>query len=305
MADSPFQISKLFPYQSFFSTTALETAIQPQGAGQAIVSNAAAPAEDVNIPGYGVALSPDSETPVAIEFRRSMGQSSSAMILRPGQVMFPFGRQEGDDAFSGFKWGLPAGWLGGGQAGLMVLRSPRAELHWLGRPEVVFHRQTLDVLAVGAVVVPANVFPNWPCRFPSYGTRITAPSGILGQGGAPIVAVEPSKTLLRLVTTTQLTKPSTVRFFFLETKEFDLSSAGVLGITAVAYEDVTFPVYLPGGLFGLNPMPVEVRNDGPLARLGIDPTSAGQTSLGVVAADVGDGDDLSTAFVQVVRYGRL
>ena len=196
----PVQVSAVFPYQSYFDNTLLDTAVQLQGAGRSILDNAATPAKDSDVGGYGVALDPSSETPIAISFKSKQGSgTSAAVILRPGQSVFPFGRGA-NDAFSGFRWGLPLGWLGGGLVTLTVLQSPRAEMEWAGlRRQMIFHRMTLPILAKGATIIATNISPNWPLRFPSIGTRRTSQSGIVSQALAPVLAVEPTLTLVRLV----------------------------------------------------------------------------------------------------------
>ena len=308
----PVQVSAVFPYQSYFDNTLLDTAVQLQGAGRSILDNAATPAKDSDVGGYGVALDPSSETPIAISFKSKQGSgTSAAVILRPGQSVFPFGRGA-DDAFSGFRWGLPLGWLGGGLVTLTVLQSPRAEMEWAGlRRQMIFHRMTLPILAKGATIIATNISPNWPLRFPSIGTRRTSQSGIVSQALAPVLAVEPTLTLVRLVTTTGvITIPPTVRFLFYATKEFDLNGANAFASTPVGFEDEGFPSVAQLGAGGAPQCPVLTLTSGLLAAIGIDSPSGGTTGMGVVAIDRGDGDDVSTAgaaggYIQVVRYGRL
>ena len=127
MSDAILQDARVFPYQSYFDAVLLEAAVLAQGTGQLLVDSAAVPARDSNTRGFGLGLDPSSETPIAVSFKRYSGSASGAMLLRPGQIVFPFGREE---AFAGFRWGLPFGWLGGGLAGLTVIQNAKAELAW-------------------------------------------------------------------------------------------------------------------------------------------------------------------------------
>jgi hypothetical protein len=104
---------------------------------------------------------------------------------------------------------------------------------------------------------------------------------------------------------TPLTQPSTIRFLFYECKEFDLDSAGAVVASIPAHEDITFPTGTSVGLAPTTMTAVEHTAEGPLVSLGIDPSIAGLTGIGVLPIDLGDGDALDSAILQVVRYGRL
>ena len=311
---APIQISHVFLYQSYFNSTLLETAVLPQGIGSAVLDSASTPAMDVNVSGFGVGLEPSSETPVAIAFKQNVGgNTSSAIVLRPGEVIFPYGRTPAD-AFSGFRWGLPTGWLGGGRAGLVVFRSPRTEIAWFGRPELVFHRQEMYIWPTNTIVnsdnLVAKTVPNWPLRFPSPGTRrgTSIYLDAVPQGGSPILTVEPSKTAMRLNLATVLAQPSTVRFLFMGTKEFETASDG--SVTAgdiLGFQDVTFPTYAEAGISNNSPAQalLQYYTSGPLVSLGCDPAVGGLSAIGVAAIDLGDGDVIGGKTIQIVRYGRL
>lgn len=303
MNGPPVIIPVVFPYQSWFSTADQAKAIAVQAAGQAIASETT---RNENVGGYGVGLDPMSETPVALEFGKTGDRGGSqTVILKPGQVFFPFGRAEGD-WFNNFKWGLPYGWLGGGLARLVVFRSPRAEVVWDGRPEVIIQRQRMVVLAAGADLATyntaANVPPNWPTIFPPLGLKRQGTQA-LTQAGYPVLAVEPTKVVMRLNTPfATLNAASTVRFLMYGTKGLDTTSAGALDTTNMAYQDVTFPLLVEKGI---NATPkqnsIVVLDYGPLVRLGCDLAAGG----GVIAIDYGDGDILSNMDIDIVRYAKL
>src|SRR5260221_7507391 len=133
------QISRLFLYQSYFDSTLLQNAILEQTRNSPIVESTV---QENQIPGYAIGLHPSSQTPVAIQFKLGAQPSSSqAIVLKPGQVVRPHGLPRGmnSGAFSGFRWGLPFGWLGGGVATLLVFSTPDADVSWPGTPEVIFH----------------------------------------------------------------------------------------------------------------------------------------------------------------------
>jgi len=316
MADSPIQLSSSFLYQSYFDVNAAEAAVLNQGSGQLVVNTRATPAQEYEASGYGVGLDPTSETPVAVEFKSPRGSGSASVLLRPGQVIFPFGREKGEE-FAGFRWGLPYGWLGGGRAYLTVLRSPHAELGWNPRAmPLVFHRQTIPVNIAGAnlTIIEASTAhnPNWPLRFPNPGTQRYTAAGPLSQASQPVLTVEPTSVLLRLrsvlvdPTAAVLTLPSTVRFLFYGTDQFDLASDGTVIMSGVGFQDVTFPSYSKGGTNGVHQMPVEIRTDGLFTQSALNPATPGLNNLGVIAVSMGDGDDLLTNWaVDIVRYGKL
>jgi hypothetical protein len=285
-----------FTVQSFFDAALGPHAILVQPTNSAIVESTIT---DEQVAGYGVALHPSSETPVAIQFSGStIAGSSGALYLCPGQVLRPSGRRVAEaNAFAGFKWGLPFGWLGGGLANLVVLPSPDAEINFSGdSAEVLFHRLRMNVIpdTVTPVGTPA---PNWPLRFPWPSAQRSVGGNLVFQKGQPIMSVVPTRTLLRLRTVAPLAAPATVRIVFTQTDPFDMdgpTDPPVLNLTDGGYVDVTFPAN-PG-----------VNADFPVVSLA-DPASLllGGDFAVAYFIDRSVGNVLAGASVDVVRYGLI
>lgn len=292
-SDAPVQqITKQFTYQSYFDYTLLERAILSQPTNSQIIQSTM---EESQIPGYAIGLHPSSETPVAIEFRVG-GQSSSsqAIILKPGQVVRPHGLPRGTESrqFSGFRWGLPFGWLGGGVATLLVFPSPDADVSWNGNKEVIFHRQRMVIYNSGAL--PTNAPHNWPLNFPW--TQALQGSVPVSMQGQPLITVEPTKTIMRLVSP-GIATPETMRIIFQGTNDFDTDSAGNVVLSPVGFVDQVWGTFTPVGTGNLAAQfPYIVLGD-TLAALGAD-------DGGVALVDVGTGN-IAGLYVDVVRYGRL
>lgn len=285
------EISRSFVPQSYFDSTLLEKALLAQPQNQSIVASTK---KEEQISGYAIGLHPSSETPVAISFKvGGQRSSSSPIILKPGQIVRPHGQPEGgkvSGSFSGFTWGLPFGWLGGGVARLMVFSTPDAHAYWLGNPEVVFHRQRMKVLdPTGVSSVPFN----WPIRFPW--TQALQGSTPVPQKGQPGVVIEPTRVLLRL-RATALSGPATMRLLIRNTQTFDLDSSGsTTGDTS--FIDVTWPQFTATtGALGAAAFPV-IEAPSELIRIGAD-------DGGIQAVDL-SGGSLANAYVDVVRFGRL
>lgn len=191
--------AKSFTYQSYFSTSLQHLALLAQPPGKLINE---ATIGDVQIGGFALALHPASETPVMVQFRVTGNSGASApMLLKPGQIIRPTGLLPGvKTAFAGFSWGLPYGWLGGGLAQLLLLQSPDADIYSPGNQEVPFHRFTARILpyttATAADKLPSAA--NWPCNWPTKFPWFGAKSDTDVQGGAPILKVKPTRTILRL-----------------------------------------------------------------------------------------------------------
>lgn len=274
-----------FLYQSYFSNGLGPNAIlaQPTNSSGFVISTVV----EEQIQGYGIALHPDSECPVAIQFRGGSGGDSGTFLLKPGQVIRPSGRDGG--SFDGFKWGLPFGWLGGGLAHLVVLLTPDAKVDFpSGRPELVFHRQRITVLAPDA---PFPTKPNWPVRFP-WPSEIASLSGVLvDQRGNPLVAVEPTKVFLRL-RNDALAATSSMRIVWQATDPLDQDFSGIPG-TDLSYIDVTWPAITVS----------------PPAAYPLIALETGEIDLGGDVAIVAfydiAGGGLTGARVDVVRYGVL
>ena len=297
-------VTEQFLPQSYFDSTAKEKAVLDPGVGDNLVSSTA---KVVESRGYGVGLRPESETPVAVEFKKTSGGSKSACaILKPGQVIFPYGRGAGDD-FQGLRWGLPYGWLGGGLASLVVFGSPRSHIDWPHQNrEIIIHRQRMAVLIKTTAAAGVTLAPNWPTRFPSLGTKRAGTALALAAGGRPSLRAHPTRVAMRLRSAAVLTAPATVRFLIFNSNAFDLDLAGAaVAVTAgVTFQDVTFPSWSMAGtdLFAACPQfPEQQFTDGPLVHLGCELSAA----AGVLALDLGDGADLSSSFIDIVRYGRL
>jgi hypothetical protein len=297
------QISFDFLYQSYFDSTLLEKAVLDPGSNALIVPSTRQEAENV---GFGVALRPESETPIAIEFKSKTNAAKASAILKPGQVLFPNGHQPGDE-FRGFSWGLPYGWLGGGLASLVILGSPRARVQWpTPDRDLVIQRQRMAIQTAATALSGVTVPQNWPTRFPSAGTKRLGSGGLtLNASGRPLLQVTPTRVLMRLRSTAALAA-STVRFLLKNTHLFDIDSAGasVAAATGFAFRDVDFPAWAMAGADAFATMPqfpaVELR-DGPLVTLGCELSS----SAGVLAVDPGGGATVGGLFLDIVRFGRL
>lgn len=183
-----------FPFQSFFDDTQLSQALAVQPQNQAIVPGTLS---RVQAPGFGLGLHPDSQCPVAIQFKSNPGVSDSApIILTPGQIVYPHGCAP----FSGFDVGLPFGWLGGGNAQLVVMKTPEAAVWWAPSSEVVIQRFRAVIVADGAI---GGVTFNYglPIGFPWKNAKrynSTTPTAPFDQSGQAVVNVIPTRTELKL-----------------------------------------------------------------------------------------------------------
>lgn len=231
IVDAPaVEVIEQFQYQSYFDSTLSEKAIQRQPLGEQIVPSTL---RQVNVAGYAVGLHPSSETPVALQFKKGEMQGDAPVYhLKPGQVIRPFGFNGSPGRFSGFDFGLPFGWLGGGAASLVVFRTEDSTTTWLDRSEVIFHRVRLPIYQPAAV--PATPLKNWPTRFPwpgaSYGTNA------ISQAGKPILSVTPSQTIMSL--RGPLAAAATMRVYFIGSDAFGENAAGNIDLTDVRGYDV-------------------------------------------------------------------
>ncbi len=293
--DSPgVAVSALFKYQSYYDNTLLEAALLTQSQNEPIVGSTKRPEE---IGGYSFGLHPSSQTPIAIQPRVG-GQTASpqAIILQPGQIYRPHGRTDGRAAgnFSGFDWGLPFGWLGGGQALLYVFPSSDADVAWPGNAEVLFHRQRMRIVAPGAL--PAAARKNWPLRFPW--TQAVRGATAISQAGAALVTIaEPTRVMMSLRLAV-LAAAGDMRMILQSSNDFDLDSAGAVVLTGPRFDSYTWGTYVANGGAGnlATNYPV-VEYNGPLARLAAD-------DGGVCLVDMSAGT-LTDAYVDIARYGRL
>jgi hypothetical protein len=229
---------------------------------------------------------------VAIQFAVGGQPSQSAvLILRPGQTIRPFGLPKGrtHGAFSGFTWGLPFGWLGGGMATIFVFQTPDSDGAWPGDPEVVFHRQRMKIYAPADY--PGTIY-NWPMRFPW-------PNALLGsnstpQGGKPQLAItQPTRVSMRL-RMTSLANPADMRIIMQSTNEFEDNNGAVA--TTASYQDVTWGSFTAAGGAAPTTYPVQ-QIESNVARLSADDGK-------FVLVDL-SGGTLAAQYVDVVRWGRL
>jgi hypothetical protein len=288
------QISRSFRFQSYFDDALLENALLDQRPNEVIVASTR---KEEQIPGYAIGLHPSSQTPVALQFKiGGTFDSGHALVLKPGEVVRPLGLPRGiiTAAFSGFAWGIPFGWLGGGLATLLVFQSPDADVSWSGNPEVIFHRQRMQVVAPGAL--PAAASFNWPTRFPWVRAMRGTGASAASQAGQPQIAVEPTRTIMRLRMTT-LAAPADMRVLLQGSNDFDLDSAGAVITTPVGFIDVTWGSFAGSGGAG------DLATQYPYQELtGLIPRLSADDG-GIQLVDLAG--TLAGEFVDVVRYGRL
>jgi hypothetical protein len=286
-------VTKLFAYQSYFDDTLLEAALLTQSANEPIVGSTM---DTINLSGYSFGLHPSSQTPVAVQpIIGNQNSAPQAVILKPGQVYRPNGRPNGDAAnFSGIKWGLPYGWLGGGIATLYVFPSPDANVTWSGHSEVLFHRQRMQIKSPAAA--PAAARKNWPLRFPW--TQATRGASAVSQAGAAIISIGKPSRILMSLRLASLANPATMRMLFQGTNDFDLDSLSALILSPVRFIDYTWGLYAASGVagnLGTNHPVVEI--SGEAVRLAAD-------DGGVALVDL-SASTLTDAFVDICRYGQI
>ncbi len=236
-----FEVSDVFDFQSYFDNTLLHAALLRQNPNEPIVKSTLS--EPIQISGYGLALHPSSEAPVAVQFMTGAQQGASQTYhIKPGQVVRPQGKEFKDGQFSGFVWGLPFGWLGGGSATLIVLRAPDARVEWASdHAEVVYHRVRLKILAPAAVSAAGGVYTgalNWPQRFP-WPAAVFGTNG-LTQRGQPALAVHPTRTALslRLATVSNAVTAQSMRCNFVGADVWAQSSTGSISLADVRAADI-------------------------------------------------------------------
>lgn len=280
----PAQYVEKFLLQSYFDSTLLQAAILNSPSNSVIIPSTE---KRVDTKGVGVGLDPASETPIAVEFLSPDGGTSGALVIKPGQTVRP------GFEFSGVRWGLPKGWLGGGLAVLNVIRSEGSDVRYTGVPRpVIFHRTRLILEAeAGGPALPA-LRRNWPSRFPW--TRATRGATAIVQASGPVLSVRPEKVLARLRNAADPTNEQVVRFHFRSSFDFDMDALGVLGVTDVdsTWVDVTFPAVTPSTLVTYPTVEVPVE----FARLACD--EGGVTVVPFTPGLVG-------SYLDVVRYGSL
>lgn len=287
------QVAATFLLQSYFSSSLYEKALQLQRPNELIVTDTL---ESPDITGYGVGLHPSSETPVAVRFKgnRAGGAGASSVIyLKPGEIVKP-----SDGPFSGFDWGLPFGWLGGGTANLIVFVTPDAWVDWSNDlREVLFHRVRLPIVAPASVPAVATARIDWPIRFPW--PNAFAQTANQPQTGNPVIGVNPSKVVLIVRKSSNTTLPPTIRFLLNGVDDYAIGSTTTIDTTFAAYQDVIVPTQTaPAGLANQTTnYPVLTVEYGPLLR--------GGDKCRVTLVDMDDGDDIAGVEVDVLRYGRM
>lgn len=287
--DAPaIELSRKYPYQSYFDDALGPAAIARQSPNSQIVL----PKRE-EISGYAVALHPSSQTPVAVTFRGGQQQGSSATFrLKPGEMLRPFGTPDGiPGKFSGFEWGLPFGWLGGGNATLLVFRTADASVDWVDRSEVIFHRTRIPIIAQGAV--PAAPAFNWPSRFPW--PKAQQGADLLTQAGTPVLSVNPTRIAMTL-RMGALAASKTMRMYLVGGDEWAENAAGVVGLTEAIGYDVVWGTWTS----------LASANFATQFQTQFLPAEAYRFSAnegGVVLVDATGG--LAGQYVDVVRYGVL
>ena len=292
----------VFAYQSYFDDTLLETAIMNAPPNEPIIPSTL---KKLDLSGYAVALHPASETPVAVRFKTGSSQGGSQTYrLKPGELRRPAGKPGHEPAqFSGLEWGLPAGWLGGGAANLIVFRTADAGVEWGSDfSEVIYHRTRVKILAVGEVPAALQNF-NWPSRFPWPLAQqgIAGTTTPLSQRGQPALSLQPTRTLMRLRMDT-LAAPADMRIMFVGSDPFAANNAGAglgsIDLLDVAATDITWGTWSQLAIAaGLEAQYQTKMLTGEAERIACN---AG----GVIFVDA-SGGTLADQYVDVIRYGRL
>lgn len=287
------QLNYSFAYQSYFDSTLLQAAILSQPKNNPIVTP-----QESGLTGFGVGLHPSSETPIAIQFQTNGAAGGSTVyLLKPGQTIWP-----GSNSFSGFTWGLPFGWLGGGLATLLVFQTKEAVVEWGDDNEICFHRATFAIKQPADLTLAGsfnNAPKNWPMRFPwSQATSGSTPNN---QKGTPLVMISrPTKVIMALRGATTLAAPAAMRMAFQGTNDLSIDSSGAISLTpSPVFEDVNWPSFVSFGTSGAmaSQNPLIVREQG-IARLSAD-------DAGMLFVDIGGAAALNGLFVDVARYGKL
>lgn len=293
-------ISALFDIQSYFNPTTAPNLAQAaagiltQSRNEPIVNSTLL---KTNIGGYSFGLHPSSQTPVAIQPTVG-GQNTSpqAIILRPGQIYRPHGKPGvGAGNFSGFNWGLPFGWLGGGLATLYVFPSADADVAWPGNAEVLFHRQTIRVISIAEAETLLEVPFNWPLRFPwPHAASVFISSTPISQAGSPIISISKPTRIEMSLRSNGLAAPFPMRMLFRNTTDFGTSAANSCRFVDYTWGTFTSPI---GGIFGNNNWPI-VELTGEMCRVAAD-------DGGVVFVNISGDPTLDNSQVDVIRYGEI
>lgn len=285
------EISQKYTFQSYFDDALMERALLRQPPNEQIVPSTR---KEYDLAGYALGLHPSSETPVAVKFRSGQQQGGSSVYrIKPGEVIRPFGAPGAPGRFSGFEMGLPFGWLGGGNATVIVFRTADSDVTWLDRSEIVYHRVRLPIYQPDTI--PPNILYNWPSRFP-WPYAISGANS-LPQKGQPVLAVHPTRTMVRL-RMSDLANPAAMRAYFIGTDVFAELNTGLVDQSDVAAADIYWGTWASIAGASFNVQYQTQFFEGELARLS---ANAGC----VYFVDASGSAALANQFVDVVRYGVL
>lgn len=292
------QITERYPLQSYFdalaeATTPKSMAVLVQPTGEPIIKSTKKSTD--NQSGYCIAVTPDSEAPLAISFDFGDAGASAVVVVRPGEVYVP----AGDKQFKGFSYGLPFGWLGGGVVTFNVYKSPNARVDFASKPDkVLFHRFRTTILAApaGAFVPPEYV--NWPSKFPwnkAYFYQTGVAPAI--QASKPSMVIKEPEAVLRLNTGgVDIAATNVCRMVFFGTDAFGIGADGVTASSADnLFYDLNWPI--PTNIaVGTDAKPV-IDLPLPIARL-----ASNQWGVAIYAPAL---SALIGMTVDIARYGRL
>lgn len=286
------QFSKNYLFQSYYDSALLENALLSQPQGEGIVQIGS---EEVQLKCWAAAVHPDSQTPLAVQFRSSeSGGGSCVFLVRPGEVIHP----AGGGPFEGLRFGMPFGWLGGGTATLIIFLTPQSDVTWTAQHEVIFHRVRVPILQPAEVLLATNARKNWPMRFPwSQAFRGT---NLVDQSGQAVIGImEPTRVGLVLRGSTGLANPADMRIVYQATNDFGVDSAGAPVLTDPVFDTITWGSFAALGAAGnlATPDPIQLLT-GDIARLAAD-------DGGVAMIDASGSGALAGCFVDVCRYGKI
>jgi len=283
----------IFALQTYLDSTQLSEAILSQAPNEPILSSGKQ--VKANVKGRVIGLHPTSQAPVAVKILSRQGSAASnTFTLAPGQF-----KNVSQNGFEGLEWGLPFGWLGGGMARLIIADDEGAFIGWSqSKVEVLTHRLRLKIVADANPTTTPTLAgaANWPIRFPwpnAFKYNVTTPTSPIPQVGLPLIAVEPTRILLRL-RVNNLAAPASMRAILQGLDSFDLASDGVTAtFTSFSSVDLQWPMASGGPS---TPFPVIEVRDGLLLEGG-DSAILTLTDLSNAA--------LTNQFVDIARYGRI
>lgn len=297
---APQQITKVFPFQSYFDSAyeALTpnpgSALLEQPPNSGIIQSTV---QKNQTEAYAVGLAPWSEAPVAIQMQTAdAGGFSTPLILRPGEVLAPAGLAQGEQFrnFRGFEWGLPFGWLGGGLVSLFLFKSPDSLPNWTyGAKEVCFHTFQTEIIQ-SSIVPPNPQRTNWPNRFPWFKAFRGVGTLAFNQANSPNFSVSPTKTLLRL-NGVSLAQAEPCRVVFWGTDTLDHGADGITPVpTQSSYWEFNWADNTSGGF----------ASQGQLLSLPQEFSTLAANSWGITI-EAPAGSDLIGETVNLARFGLI